>query len=84
VRSYSFNATRETNRFFFFTIKRVHPTRGDISESSSNSLKNFLQLHRNVRDVLPSSSKLTQRDPFFLADRLVCHQDFSSKCGSQW
>ena len=67
MRSHSFNATRETNRLFFsfLTIKRVHPTRGDISESSSNLLKNFLQLHRNVRDVLPSSSKLTNATLFF-------------------
>ena len=32
--------------------------RGDISESSSNSLKNFLQLHRNVR-LAPDIFKLT-------------------------
>ena len=42
---------------FLFNFKRVHPMRVDISESSSNLLKNFLLHHLNVRhsifDTLP-------------------------------
>ena len=58
MRSYSLSLLKRLTRFY--TIKRVHPTREDISESSSNSLKNFLQPHQNVRlasvILLPSST----------------------------
>ena len=60
MRSYSFNSTMEPQRFC--TIKRVHLTRVDISQSSSNLLKNFLQRHQNARLVsyiLSSRFKLT-------------------------
>ena len=36
----------------FCSIKMVRPMRVDISESSSNLLKNFLLRHQNVRQII--------------------------------
>ena len=52
MRSYFDEFLRLRRLTRFCSIKMVRPMRVDISESSSNLLKNFLLRHQNVRQII--------------------------------